>query len=176
MPMCSCTSTDRRAPFLDFYFFVKQTRSQHVFAIVVVCMEGTLGGRHLPALQLIIWSALATAPHRLVISGIQDGFSVCFVCLSDCPSVFVCFSVVEPCTSVQLPTLLLLCISERRVREREREIERKKEELIGQQYSHFALCVPVLYVRDRALTRFRKTASFVVVHKEKKWPRTQCKT
>lgn len=89
-------------------------------------------------------------------------------CLSDCPSVFVCFSVVEPCTSVQLPTLLLLCISERRVRERERERERKKEELIGQQYSHFALCVPVLYVRARALTRFRKTASFVVVHKEKK--------
>lgn len=77
----------------------KQTRRQHVFADV--CTEGTFGGRHLPALQLIIWPALATAPHRPVISGIQDGFSVCFV-----PSVFVCFSVVEPCTSVQLSTFI----------------------------------------------------------------------
>lgn len=125
MPMCSCTSTDRRAPFLDFYFFVKQTRSQHVFAIVVVCMEGTLGGRHLPALQLIIWSALATAPHRLVISGIQDGFSVCFVCLTVRPSLSVSVSSNHARPSSYRPYYYYAFPSA--VLERERERDRAKE-------------------------------------------------
>lgn len=176
--MCSCTSTDRRAPFLDFFFFFG--KANKIPARLRYRRRRRLYGGHPrrppsscpPTHHLVCaWDGAPSSRDKR-----HPGWLLRVFCLSDCPSVFVCFSVVEPCTSVQLPTLLLLCISERRVRERERERERKKEELIGQQYSHFALCVPVLYVRARALTRFCKTASFVVVHKEKKWPRTQCKT
>lgn len=100
-------------------------------------------------------------PHCLVISGAEGGFFSVF------PFRFVRLIVVDPYASVQLPTML--CISERRVRGERGSCRATVFTVAPPSVCLFCMCA-------RAFMRSLKTASFVVVHKDKKWPRTQCKT